>query len=122
LPSVKPRILIIDDDVGLRETIADFIEGQGFEPIEAPDASSARLVIAQADLVLLDLTLPDADGLVLAAELKTLTQAPIILMSGRGHAIGQDQANRAGASSYLPKPFQLRELLALMRKMLGRSP
>lgn len=112
-------MLIVDDDREQRETIADYLGAEGLDTIEASTAAEARRHVGLAALILLDIGLPDAEGLGLAAEFRAQTANPILLMSGRGHTIAREAGLATGANDYLHKPFQLRELLALVRRLLA---
>lgn len=92
---------------------------EGLEAIEASTAAEARQHVRRADLILIDLGLPDAEGLALAAEFRTQTTSPILLMSGKGRTVGREAGLATGVSDYLHKPFPLRELLALVRRHLA---
>jgi two-component system phosphate regulon response regulator OmpR len=117
------RVLIVDDDRGLRETIADFLTGEGYETIEAGNVSEARTIIEKAapDILLLDINMPGGDGLTLASQLRAHISTPIIILSGKGSTIDRVVGLEVGADDYLPKPFELRELLARVRAVLRRS-
>lgn len=116
-------ILIVDDDAGLRETLADFLGLEGYDILEAGNVSEARATIARGapDLVLLDINMPGGDGLSLAAELRAKSLLPIIILSGKGSMVDKVVGLEVGADDYLAKPFELRELLARVRAVLRRS-
>lgn len=116
-------LLIVDDDAGLRETLADFFEGEGYRALQAPDVTEARASILRekVDLLLLDLNMPGGDGLTFAAEVRARSQTPIIIMSGKGSTIDRVVGLEVGADDYLAKPFELREMLARVRAVLRRS-
>lgn len=116
-------LLIVDDDAGLRETLADFFEGEGYRVLQACNVVKARTGMAHEtiDLVLLDLNMPGGDGLTFAAELRAGSQTPIIIMSGKGSTIDRVVGLEVGADDYLAKPFELREMLARVRAVLRRS-
>lgn len=115
-------ILIVDDDRGLSETLADYLDGEGFAVLYAGDVKSARnLLEKKPDLILLDLGLPGENGLDFAAELRAASRIPIIMMSGKGAMIDRVVGLEVGADDYLPKPFELREMLARIRAVLRRA-
>lgn len=118
-----PTILIVDDDQALRETLADFLTAEGYSVAEAGSVQAARAQIESAapSLVLLDLNMPGGDGLPLAAELRARTDIPVIIISGKGSTIDRVVGLEVGADDYLPKPFELRELLARVRAVLRRA-
>ncbi len=118
-----PRILIVDDDQALRETLSDFLTNEGYAIEEAASVQDARKLIEAAEpaLVLLDLNMPGGDGLPLAAELRAKTAIPVIIVSGKGSTIDRVVGLEVGADDYLAKPFELRELLARVRAVLRRA-
>lgn len=116
-------LLIVDDDAGLRETLADFFEGEGYHVLQAPNVAEARASLSRSpvELLLLDLNMPGGDGLTFAAEVRAGSQTPIIIMSGKGSTIDRVVGLEVGADDYLAKPFELREMLARVRAVLRRS-
>ncbi len=116
------NILVVDDDVGLRETLADFLSLEGYVIREAGNVTEARtqIAIAHPDLILLDINMPGGDGLTLAGELRRSTEIPIIILSGKGAMIDRVVGLEVGADDYIAKPFELRELLARIRAVLRR--
>lgn len=116
-------ILIVDDDVGLRETLADFLEAEGYVTRQAGNPAEARVLMAAggADLLLLDINMPGGDGLSYAAEIRARLTTPIIMLSGKGSMVDRVVGLEVGADDYLPKPFELRELLARVRAVLRRA-
>lgn len=122
-PEALARILIVDDDQGLRETLADFLGQEGYDTLEAANVAEARarLKTGEPDLLLLDLNMPGGDGLSFAAEVRATASTPIIIVSGKGQMIDRVVGLEVGADDYLPKPFELRELLARVRAVLRRS-
>lgn len=116
-------ILIVDDDVGLRETLADFLEAEGYHTRQAGNPAEARTLMAagEPDLLLLDINMPGGDGLSLAAEIRARQTTPIIMLSGKGSMVDRVVGLEVGADDYLPKPFELRELLARVRAVLRRA-
>ncbi len=121
--SPQGNLLVVDDDAGLRETVADFLTGEGYAVTEAANVSEARTRIAAAapDLILLDINMPGGDGLSLAGELRRTISTPIIILSGKGSMVDRVVGLEVGADDYLAKPFELRELLARIRAVLRRS-
>jgi DNA-binding response OmpR family regulator len=122
-PIVQPKILVVDDDTGLRETVADFLEMEGYAILRAGNVTDARRILdlSEPDLLLLDINMPGGDGLTLAAEIRTRLTTPIIILSGKGSMVDRVVGLEVGADDYLPKPFELRELLARVRAVLRRS-
>jgi DNA-binding response OmpR family regulator len=116
------QILIVDDDPLIRETLADFLSAEGFGVGEAATAAEARAALGEGpcDLVLLDINLPDMDGLTFAREVCASHDAAIIMVTGKGDLIDRVVGLELGADDYIAKPFQLREVLARVRAVLRR--
>jgi DNA-binding response OmpR family regulator len=119
----QSTILIVDDDTGLRETLADFLGAEGYDTLKAANVGEARTAIDRAppDLVLLDINMPGGDGLTLAGELRARSMLPIIILSGKSSMVDKVVGLEVGADDYLAKPFELRELLARVRAVLRRA-
>jgi DNA-binding response OmpR family regulator len=119
----QARILVVDDDASLRETLADYLVGEGYDVIEAGSVTEARrhMAAGEPDLYLLDINMPGGDGLSLAAEIRSKQSTPIIILSGKGSMVDRVVGLEVGADDYLPKPFELRELLARVRAVLRRA-
>jgi len=121
---VSERILIVDDDPGLRESLELVLAAEGYEVVAAADAEAAlRLAVeAPTDVVLCDLRMPGMDGLELLPHLaRRLPGATLILMSAYGSAELAIEAMRRGAYDYLAKPFQPSEALLALRKARERE-
>jgi DNA-binding response OmpR family regulator len=117
------RILIVDDDIALRETLHDFLEAEGYRTYQAASPSEARAGMAAEppDLLLLDINMPGEDGLSFAAEIRARMTTPIIMLSGKGSMVDRVVGLEVGADDYMAKPFELRELLARVRAVLRRA-
>jgi two-component system response regulator AtoC len=121
---VKERILVVDDDPALRESLELVLTAEGHEVVAADgaDAALARLAEGPVDVVLCDLRMPGTDGLELLPELvRRLPGAPVILMSAYGSADLAVEAMRRGAYDYLAKPFPPSEVLLVLRKARERE-
>lgn len=116
------KLLVVDDDAGLRETLTDFFELEGYNVLGAENVTEARTAIAafEPDLLLLDINMPGGDGLTFAAEVRSRVTTPIIMLSGKGAMVDRVVGLEVGADDYLAKPFELRELLARVRAVLRR--
>ncbi len=117
------RILVVDDEEGIRELLFHYLSDFGFEVAAVADGGAMRRHLARhaVDLVLLDLGLPGEDGLVLARELRARNDVPgIIIVTGRGEPVDRIIGLELGADDYVPKPFDLRELVARVRSVLRR--
>lgn len=119
----QSNLLVVDDDVGLRDTLVDFLATEGYLVREAGNVQEARAQIAAGvpDLILLDINMPGGDGLTLAGDLRRTTQIPIIILSGKGSMVDRVVGLEVGADDYITKPFELRELLARIRAVLRRA-
>jgi DNA-binding response OmpR family regulator len=119
----KAKLLVVDDDVALRETLADFFDLEGYDVLQAGNVGEARRqwTEGQPDLLLLDINMPGGDGLTFAAEMRARSSTPIIILSGKGAMVDRVVGLEVGADDYLAKPFELRELLARVRAVLRRS-
>jgi two-component system KDP operon response regulator KdpE len=122
-PGVQPLVLIVDDELGVRRFLRAGLPTHGFRVIEAETGAAALRDAAQyvPDLVLLDLGLPDMDGLTVTRRLREWTAVPIVVLSARGQEAQKVLALDAGADDYLTKPFGFAELLARMRAALRRA-
>jgi DNA-binding response OmpR family regulator len=120
---VNPRILLIEDDRRLADMVASYLDGFGFS-ITASHSGGAGLGLSTResfDAVILDLMLPDMDGLEVCRELRTKLDTPVLMLTARGDAADRIVGLELGADDYLPKPFQPRELLARLRAILRRG-
>ncbi|WMJ90426.1 response regulator [Anaerocolumna sp. MB42-C2] len=117
---MEPLILIVDDEKSIRSFLRVSIEMQGYKCMDVSDGSSAlMLAVSQnPDIVVLDLGLPDMDGVDVIKKLRKVSQIPIIIISARGHDREKIEALDAGADDYLTKPFSVPELLARIRVIL----
>lgn len=122
LKDPRGRILVVDDDPGLRALFVDFLEQQRFESRVAPDGPSALAALDtdRFDLIFVDFHMPGMSGLELAAVVRrTDPVIPIILVTGEVHGLEAEAVARAGISRVLPKPFPLHELITCLRDIPG---
>ena len=117
------RILVVDDDVALRELVESYLVANGFGVECVGDGNGFRASLAGStpDLVVLDLMLPGDDGLALLRELRASGGPPVIIVSARGEEVDRVVGLEVGADDYLAKPFGPRELLARVRAVLRRG-
>jgi len=117
------RVLIVEDDRQVRETVADYLATHGYEVDQAADGASMRKALGAElpDLVLLDVRLPGEDGLALARWLRARHDVAIIMLTAAGEVIDRVVGLEVGADDYIGKPFDLRELLARMKSVLRRA-
>lgn len=120
MPEARGTILIVDDEPQIRRYLRATLCTEGFEVLEAVTAVEAEGLAAghRPDVILMDLGLPDMDGIDLTRELRSWCDAPIIVISARGQEKDKIQALDAGADDYLTKPFGTGELLARIRVAL----
>jgi two-component system OmpR family response regulator len=116
-------VLVIDDDPSVCEVVADTLESNGFQPIIANSAAEGMRVLGRGniDLIIVDLGLPDMDGLELTRSVKSLSKAGVIILGGRTETTEKVVGLELGADDYLTKPFEPRELVARVRSVLRRS-
>jgi len=114
------KVLVIDDEPPIRKLLRMGLSTQGYEVLEAPNGKAAlELLAKKPDLVILDLGLPDIDGLELLRRIRKLQGSlPIVVLSSRGDEAGKVAALDLGADDYVTKPFGMDELLARMRAAL----
>jgi DNA-binding response OmpR family regulator len=120
--SDKPRVLVVDDEPGIREMLVEYFEMQGFEATDAADGAAARAKVPAfgPDLVLLDLNMPGENGLSLARWLRETTTAGIIMLTAAHETVDRVVGLEMGVDDYVAKPCDLRELLARARSVLRR--
>ncbi len=116
------RVLLVEDDARLAAMVADYLGEAGFRTTRAGTGGAAmQLVAAESfDALILDLMLPDADGLDLCRHLRTKSDIPVLMLTARGDPLDRVVGLELGADDYLPKPFEPRELLARLRAILRR--
>jgi two-component system phosphate regulon response regulator OmpR len=120
------RLLLIDDDARLTAMVADYLRGHGFEVQVAGSLGAGRQALARDpfDGLVLDLMLPDGDGLDLTREIRSHARTrrlPLLMLTARGEPLDRIVGLEIGADDYLPKPFEPRELLARVKALLRRS-
>ena len=123
-PMDKPdRILIVDDDPEIRRLLVDYLARNGFEPLAARDGREMMQMLDKqvVDLVVLDLMLPDIDGLTLCRDLRARSNLPVLMLTARGEEADRIVGIEMGADDYLVKPFSPRELLARIKTILRRT-
>jgi two-component system, OmpR family, KDP operon response regulator KdpE len=119
----EPLLLVVEDEIPMRRFLRVSLASHGFRVLEAATAREALALASghNPDLVILDLGLPDGDGLELTRNLREWSAAPIIVVSARGREDDKVSALDAGADDYLTKPFGVNELLARIRVGLRHS-
>ena len=122
--SRQARLIVVDDDPDIRDLIVQQLRQEHYEVVAAGSLGELyqALSVHAADLIVLDLNLPDGDGLSLCRELRAEgNDVPIIMVSARGSAVDRVLGLELGADDYLTKPFEPRELLVRIRNLLRRS-
>jgi two-component system KDP operon response regulator KdpE len=117
------RILLVEDDAAIAQFVAASLSAAGLRPFTATRAAEAEQALrtAEPDLLIVDLGLPDEDGVDLIARLRQRLATPILVLSARIQEVEKIAALDAGADDYLTKPFGVGELLARVRAMLRRA-
>ncbi len=117
------RILVVDDDPGLRDLLAGYLQAASFDVTTVAEGRAMKAALARDpyDLLILDLMLPGEDGLALCRQLRATSSVPIIMLTARGDELDRVVGIEMGADDYLTKPFSARELLARARSILRRA-
>lgn len=117
---LPPRVLVVDDEPQIRKFLGIALRAQGYLVAEAASgrAGLESLATGGADLVVLDLGLPDVDGIDILRELRAFTNVPVVVLSVRASEAEKVRALDAGAHDYVTKPFGIQELMARLRALL----
>ncbi|WP_372605165.1 response regulator [Actibacterium sp.] len=118
------HLLIVDDDERIRVLLQKYLVRNGFLVSAARDAAHARRLLGglEFDLIVLDVMMPDEDGVTLTRELRKIIDTPIMLLTARGETSDRISGLEAGADDYLAKPFEPKELLLRINAILRRIP
>ena len=118
------HLLIVDDDQRIRELLQKYLMRNGFMVSIARDAAQAKRLLKGLafDLIVLDIMMPEQDGLSLTRELRETIDTPILLLTARNEVEDRISGLEAGADDYLPKPFEPKELLLRIHAILRRMP
>ena len=118
----QPNILVVDDDVRLRELLQKFLSENNFFIITAIDASDARSKLSSLsfDLIILDRMMPGESGLEFAADLRKTNDVPILMLTAMSETENRIEGLEQGVDDYLAKPFEPRELLLRINSILKR--
>lgn len=119
----KGTVLTIDDDDGLLLVIEQYLDSEGYQVVKAGSVKSAQeqMNAHNCDIILLDLGLPDGEGLGLITQFRAQSQVPIIVVSGKSDTTEKIICLEMGADDYLTKPFEMRELTARIKAAMRRS-
>jgi DNA-binding response OmpR family regulator len=117
------HIIVVDDEAAAREMVGEYLQMQGFRVTLCDGGGALRKAVAEAvpDLVVLDLNMPEEDGLSLVRHLKQSGNVPVIMLTATASPIDRVVGLELGADDYIAKPCELRELLARIRSVLRRS-
>ncbi len=126
MSAAKPetyRILIIDDDVNLNALLTEYLQSFGHTLVSETTAAAGRKRLRRElpDLLILDVMLPDTDGLTLCREFRAEYDLPIIMLTARGEVADRVMGLELGADDYVPKPFEPRELVARIQSVIRRA-
>jgi DNA-binding response OmpR family regulator len=123
MPGPRPTILVVDDDAKIVRLVRTYLEREGFRVLEAGDGKAALAAIAleAPALVVLDVMLPEVDGLSIVRAVRRTDRTPILMLSARGMTTDRIAGLDAGADDYLPKPFSPAELVIRVKRILERS-
>jgi len=125
MTSHETTILIVEDSPSVRAMLADMLEAEGYKVMEAVDGYEAFKLVeyVKFDLIITDLTMPVMDGIEFIRQAKKLPLCrfvPIVVLSSEEDARKVDEAKKAGASTYLSKPFKEQQLRTMLKVVLGR--
>ena len=117
------RVLVVDDEPKITEVLKLYLEREGFQVAIAADGKQAleRAASYKPDIIILDLNLPDIDGLEVCRSLRKQSNMPIIMLTGRGEEVDKIVGLELGADDYVTKPFSAREVVARVRAVLRRQ-
>ena len=121
--NIREKVLIVEDEKGISQFIAAALSSRGYEAIQAHTGGEALTIISShcPDLVILDLGLPDMDGLAILEQLRAWSSLPVVVVSARSHEKDKVTALDLGADDYLTKPFGTDELLARVRAAIRHT-
>jgi DNA-binding response OmpR family regulator len=120
---VSERVLLVEDDARLAGMVSEYLGAAGFDVAQVGSGTAAleRLGREPYDALVLDLTLPDIDGLEVCRRLRAKWDTPVLMLTARGEPMDRVVGLEIGADDYLAKPFEPRELLARLRALLRRA-
>ena len=121
--NIREKVLVVEDEKGIAHFISTILSSNGYEPLQASTGSEAMTMISShcPDLVILDLGLPDMDGLNILRSLREWSSLPVVVVSARSHEHDKVEALDLGADDYLTKPFGTAELLARVRTAIRHT-
>jgi DNA-binding response OmpR family regulator len=119
----EPRVLVIDDDPDIRLLVAELLQRAGLKVEQAPDGRTGLRAFHQspADLIVLDVSMPELDGWETLERIRDLSDVPVIMLTARGAELERVRGLQAGADDYMVKPFGRQELVARVQALLRRA-
>jgi DNA-binding response OmpR family regulator len=122
-PRVRPTIVLVEDDAAIAYMLSDVLESAGYTVRAAVTGAAARALVEEVkpNLIILDLVLPDEDGLVLCSVLKQMSDSPILVCSGTQRRRDEFLSLKLGADDFIAKPFDVYDLLARVEVLLRRA-
>ncbi len=123
METVRKRVLVVDDEAVLRETLAYNLRREGYDALLAPDGQQGLNMIRRErpDLVILDLMMPGMDGLEVCRALRRDSDVPVLILTAKDDEVDKVVGLEIGADDYVTKPFSMRELLARVKSHLRRA-
>lgn len=121
--SAKKQVLVVDDDIEIKELLCEYLSQMGFDVITAGEGKEMQRVLANndPDLIVLDIMMPGDDGFTLCQKIRRTSQVPIIMLTANSDEADRIVGLEIGADDYMAKPFSPRELLARIKALLRRS-
>lgn len=118
----RPRLIVCDDDADLREMVAEYFQGRGYDVVSASGAAAMREALAErpADAIILDITMPGEDGLTALRALRAADTTPVVMLTAADDVVDRVIGLELGADDYVGKPVELRELEARVRAVRRR--
>src|SRR5438477_3488776 len=119
----SPRVLVVDDDDDIRGLVVELLQRAGLDVEQAPDGRAGLRAFHQtpADLVVLDVSMPELDGWQTLERIRDLSDVPVIMLTARGAELERVRGLQAGADDYMVKPFGRQELVARVQALLRRA-
>ena len=123
LPDNAPHVLVVDDDLRIRNALSRYLQEHGFRVTPAADAEAARGALRGLafDLIVLDVMMPGEDGVSFARHLKSVSTVPICMLTAKAESIDRIEGLEAGVEDYVTKPFEPRELVLRLKNILRRG-
>ncbi|MCH5185418.1 MAG: response regulator transcription factor [Oscillospiraceae bacterium] len=117
------QALIVDDDIHIRKLVITYAENEGFKCVEAENGHQAAELASRTDfdIIILDVMMPDTDGFTALAEIRKISQAPVIMLTARSEEYDKLCGFDRGADDYVSKPFSPKELMARVNAVLKRA-